>query len=155
MSYEANSDSLELWSPGNSLFLAPEFVAEAGTPLNAVARRAAEARLRRRGLDAVGLLQGYERPHLAIGDLVAWHPCALRMAKSPSMVSDRPQSPRGPLRRGATFLSCLSCRNDRPSVTCSSDSESAPGGKWRTRSFSAMAPQACQSILLLEHSARL
>ena len=34
--YEANADSLELWSPGNPLFRAPEFVGEEGTPSKAV-----------------------------------------------------------------------------------------------------------------------
>ena len=39
-----------------------------------VARGAAEARLCRRGLDRVGLLQGHEKPHLVIVDVAARHP---------------------------------------------------------------------------------
>ena len=34
--YEANADSVELWSPGSPLFRAPEFVGEEGTPSTAV-----------------------------------------------------------------------------------------------------------------------
>ena len=47
--YEANADSLELWSPGSPLFRAPEFVAEDGSPpkaasLNEVLNAAAQRR---------------------------------------------------------------------------------------------------------------
>ena len=49
-----------------------------------VAGGTAEARLRRRNLDGMGLLQGHEKPHLASGDVAAGQSCALLAKESAS-----------------------------------------------------------------------
>ena len=61
-----------------------------------ISRGAAEARLRGRDIDCVGLLQGHEKPLLAIGDVATGHPCALLRLGKAQVLPDRPPTPGGP-----------------------------------------------------------
>ena len=61
-----------------------------------ISRGAAEARLRGRDVDCVGLLQGHEKPLLAIGDVATGHPCALLRLGKAQVLPDRPPTPGGP-----------------------------------------------------------
>ena len=52
--------------------------------------------LRGRDVDCVGLLQGHEKPLLAIGDVATGHPCALLRLGKAQVLPDRPPTPGGP-----------------------------------------------------------